>query len=131
MKCLLINKHILKTILLLLLILKVLCSGQYYSRDIRFFNQVFLFYLYIKRVTCKFVIISSSEIFSFNIFYFIAVMYFFLTNSGTSWNLFSTTLIFVLRTVVVAKSVMKGIFFSTFSIFFQISFVCVVLICLN
>ena len=90
----------------------------------------FITYLCIKYTSRKFIRISSSGISL--IFDILASKTVFLTKALTLRVLFSTSLIFVSKTVVVNKPVRSGTLFVTSRTYFlQIFVICIVMNCLN
>ena len=104
--------------LLLLLISQVLCLYQNFFTTSEILHSLtnsfcFIFTSSINCVTCKFFLINSSEIHSFNVFYFcVLIFFFFLPKPPISEFLFSTSLIFA-KTEVVTNPLVSGIFVST------------------
>ena len=83
-------------------------------------------YLCTKYFIYNFVITRSSDIFSLNICYF-SIIICFLTKPLTLGILFSTSLIFVLKTVAVTNPLTSCVFLLTSSVFF--SKVCLLVLC--
>ena len=94
---------------------------------------IFLFYPCLKYVTCRFITIKKSKVFSLDFWKFIVIIcFFFFTKPRRSGILLLTSLIFVSKiTKTFTKPLLSGVFYQHHHFFLQILFFCFVLIYAN